>query len=431
MARRVVFLSWLVLLVLGTAGPASAQGSIGGTNCSTTGQNTQVRDVLRDLYLWYQHLPDANPSRYSSPEAYLEAVRYRPLDSSFSYITTKAANDAFYSDSQFIGYGLSTTTSDTEMRILQVFDDSPASEAGLARGDRILEINGRSVSSLIASGQIGGAFGASEIGVESRVRFAHRNGEEHTRTLTKRLVTIPTVSLTRVFEVDGRKVGYLFFRNFVRPSYEALNQAFAALKEAGVEDLVLDLRYNGGGLVDVAVHLSSLIGGAVTRGNVFAEFRHNDRNTRYNETLRFEDTPHPLNLSRLFVIATRSSASASELVVNSLRPFIPVTVIGDRTYGKPVGQYGIDFCDKVLAPVAFSLVNANGQGDYFDGIAADCAAPDDIEHDLGTADEGSLFEALHVIRTGSCSATSDVSRKLRAPAGLQRATGWQSMLNAQ
>jgi C-terminal peptidase prc len=431
MARRVVFLSWVLLLVLGAAGQADAQGgSIGGPNCSTTGQNTFVRDTLRDLYLWYQHLPNANPSRYGSPEAYLEAVRYKPLDSSFSYITTKAANDAFYSDSQFIGYGLSTITSDTEMRILQVFDDSPASEAGLARGDRILEINGRTVSSLIASGQIGGAFGATEIGVQSRVRFAHRDGEERTETMTKRLVTIPTVSLTRVFEVDGRKVGYLFFRNFVRPSYDALDSAFAALKEAGVDDLVLDLRYNGGGLVDVAVHLSSLIGGAVTRDNVFAEFRHNDRNTRYNETLRFEDTEQTLNLSRLFVIATRSSASASELVINSLRPFMPVTVIGDRTYGKPVGQYGIDFCDKVLAPVAFSLVNADGQGDYFDGIAADCSAPDDIEHDLGTADEGSLFEALHVIRTGSCSATTEVSRRLRAPAGAERATGWQSLINA-
>lgn len=431
MSRRVVFLSWVLLLALGTAAPAVAQGgSIGGTNCSTTGQNTFVRDTLRDIYLWYQHLPNANPSRYSSPEAFLEAVRYKPLDTHFSYITTRAANDAFYSDSQFIGYGLSTTTSDTEMRVLQVFDDSPATEAGLARGDRILEINGRTVASLISSGQIGNAFGASEIGVESRVRFARRNGEELTRTLTKRLVTIPTVSLTRVFEVDGRKVGYLFFRNFVRPSYQALDDAFAALREAGVEDLVLDLRYNGGGLVDVAVHLSSLIGGAVTRGNVFAEFRHNDRNTRYNETLRFEDTEQTLNLSRLFVIATQSSASASELVINSLRPFIPVTVVGDRTYGKPVGQYGMNFCDKVLAPVAFSLVNANGEGDYFNGIAADCTAPDDIEHDLGTADEGSLSEALHVIRTGSCSSTSEGSRKLRAPAGAPRTTGFQSLINA-
>jgi hypothetical protein len=107
-----------------------------------------------------------------------------------------------------------------------------------------------------------------------------------------------------------------------------------------------------------------------------------------------------------------------------------VTVIGDRTYGKPVGQYGIDFCDKVLAPVAFSLVNADGKGDYFDGIAADCGAPDDIEHDLGAADEGSLAEVFQVIRTGSCSATAEVSRTLRAPLRPERAVGFQSLINA-
>jgi hypothetical protein len=110
---------------------------------------------------------------------------------------------------------------------------------------------------------------------------------------------------------------------------------------------------------------------------------------------------------------------------------MPVVVVGDRTYGKPVGQYGIDFCDKVLAPVAFSLVNADGQADYFDGIAADCAAPDDVEHDLGVADEGSLAEALHFISTGSCSrAASEGTRPLRAWREVQRAIGWQSVVNA-
>jgi carboxyl-terminal processing protease len=260
--------------------------------------------------------------------------------------------------------------------------------------------------------------------------FRSRDGEEHRATMTKRLVTIPTVSLTRVFEIEGRKVGYLFFRNFVKPSSDALNDAFAAMKEAGVTELVLDLRYNGGGLVDVATHLGSLIGGALTEGQVFAEFRHNDRNTRYDETLRFGHVVSALTLSRVVVIATRSSASASELVINGLRPFMPVVVIGDRTYGKPVGQYGFNFCDKVLAPVAFSLVNADGQGDFFDGISADCAAPDDIEHDLGAADEGSLAEALHYIRTGTCSATVEGTRALRAPREVSRATGWQSVVNA-
>jgi carboxyl-terminal processing protease len=135
-------------------------------------------------------------------------------------------------------------------------------------------------------------------------------------------------------------------------------------------------------------------------------------------------------LSRLVVIATRSSASASELVINGLRPFIPVVVIGDNTYGKPVGQYGIEFCDKVLAPVAFSLVNADGQGDYFNGIAPDCAAADDVEHDLGERDEASLAEALHYVRTGSCSVPSETARTLQVRREVRRATGWQAVLNA-
>ncbi len=321
--------AFVVALIFTGVAPAFAQ--TGPSNCSSTSQNTYVRNVMNDLYYWYQFNPSINPARYSSPEAVLEAMRYRPRDTSFSYITSRAENDAFYSDSQFIGLGLSTTTSSTEMRVLQVFDDSPASEAGLARGDRIQEINGRSVASLISSGEIAGAFGPSEIGVETRVVFASRSGSEQQVTMTKRLVTIPTVSLTRVFKLEGRTVGYIFFRNFVRPSYEALDAAFASLKEAGATELILDLRYNGGGLVDVATHLASLIGGSLTNGQTFAEFRHNDRNTRLNETLRFREATASPQLSRLVVITTRSSASASELVINGLRPFIPVTVIGDRT----------------------------------------------------------------------------------------------------
>ncbi len=100
---------------------------------------------------------------YDSPEAYLDAVRYRPLDTSFSYITSRAANDAFYSESQYIGFGLSTSVSATEMRVLQVFDDSPATEAGLDRGARITAIDGVAMTTLIATGA-----------VDSRVRAGHR-----------------------------------------------------------------------------------------------------------------------------------------------------------------------------------------------------------------------------------------------------------------
>src|SRR6476620_2571263 len=232
------------------------------TSCTTTSQNLWVRDQLNTYYYWYQNLtPNVNPASFSSPEAYLEAVRYRPIDNTFSFITTAAANDAFYSDSQFIGYGFGNQTTATEIRVLQVYDDSPASEAGLSRGDRILTVNGQSVAALVANGTIGNAFGANDIGVATTIEWETLDGAQRSARMVKRLVTIPTVSLTRVVDIDGRRVGYLFFRNFVSPSTAALTAAFAALKTAGATELVLDLRYNGGGLVDVAVHLASLIGG--------------------------------------------------------------------------------------------------------------------------------------------------------------------------
>jgi len=419
----------LTVIAAGAAVPAAyAQGP---ASCTTSGKNLYVRDVLSDIYLWYATMPNVNPTAYDSPEAYLEAVRYKTLDSTFSYITSRAANDAFYSDSQFIGFGLSTSLNGVEMRVLQVFPDSPALEAGLSRGDHIVEIGGRLVSALVASGEIGSAFGAAEVGVEADIAFVNQAGARREAHLVKRLVTIPTVSLTTVYNVGGRRIGYIFFRNFVQPSYEALDTAFAELAAAGLDDLVLDLRYNGGGLVSVAQHLASYIGGKRTDGLVFAEYFHNDRNTFRNHVIRFEPKPQPLTLDRLIVVTTGGSASASELVINALRPFIPVVVIGSRTYGKPVGQYGIEFCDKLLAPVSFALRNADGQGDFFDGFPPDCAAPDDADHLLGDPAEGSLKEALTFATTNACSARpltpqTKATIQLRAP----RAIGWQSLVNA-
>lgn len=408
---------------------ATAQGA--PSNCSVVSQNLYVRDQLNDIYLWYQFLPSVNAASYASPEAYLDAVRYRPIDNSYSYITSAAANTAFYGESQFVGLGFSWSIINNEMRVLQVYAESPASEGGLGRGHRIVQVNGQSVDPLIANGTIGNAFGASEIGVSVDLVFETRAGERKQARMTKRVTTIPTVSLTRVFDVGGKRVGYIFFRNFVTPSYAALDEAFAALRDAGADELVLDLRYNGGGLVDVAVHLSSLIGGPTTAGKVLATYAHNSKNTALNKTLRFETVNRPLNLSQLVVIATRSSASASELVVNALRPYMPVAIIGDTTYGKPVGQYAITFCDKVLAPVSFSLKNANNQGDYFDGLPATCGAADDPTHDLGDSSEASLAEALTYIRTGACSpGAARLSTALRAQRPAFRLDGFRALINA-
>lgn len=427
--RRALSCGALTLTLLWSSTAAAQPGP---TNCSVSSQNLYVRDALNDIYLWYQYLPTVSPTSFASPEAYLDAVRYRPIDNTYSYITTAAANEAFYDDSQFIGFGFSTHIADNAMFVSHVFDGSPALEAGFDRGTRITQINGESVESLIANGTIGSAFGASEIGLQSTVTFVTRNGTSRSAQMTKRLVTIPTVSLTSTFNVDGRRIGYVHFRNFVRPSYEALDRAFETLKQSGATELVLDLRYNGGGLVDVATHLASLIGGSLTSGQVLAVYDHNSKNRAYNRTIRFEETPaQSLNLQRLVVITTRSSASASELVINALRPYIPVAIVGDTTYGKPVGQYGIPFCAKVLAPVAFSLKNAAGAGDYFDGLPPTCAAADDITHELGDVGEASFAEAITYLRTGRCSVqATSAAQSLRLRARGPGLEGFAALVNA-
>ena len=419
----------VALCVGGCAAAAAAQTL--PASCDVAAQNLYVRDVMSDLYLWYREIPDVDPVSFDSAVEYLEAIRYRPLDAAFSYIAPRAATEAFFSESQFVGFGFSSTFfAPGELRVTDVMPNSPAREAHLARGDRLVEINGRTVEALHNAGELDGAFGPSEQGVQAEIVVV-RGGTRFRARMTKRVVTIPTVSATQVYSSDGREVGYVFLRNFVAPSYEALDEAFSELRARGVRDLVLDVRYNGGGLVGVAEHLASLIGGAKTDGQVFAEYFHNDKNAALNRVTRFAPKAHALGLERLVVITTRASASASELVINALRPFIPVFVIGSRTFGKPVGQYQINFCDKTLAPVSFALRNANGEGDFFGGIPPTCAAADDLDHQIGDARESSLREALTVVTTGQCSSpqTARLQKEANEPA-VMPVNGWQSLLNA-
>lgn len=423
-----IFFTTGLMLATGLAGRmAEAQ-----SDCSILGQNTFVKATLDEYYLWYHELPDLSPALYDSPEAYLDAVRVRPRDESFSFITSAAESNAFYSDSQYIGIGFSMKQiGESKLRVTQVFPDSPASQIGLARGDYLTTIAGRPVEELLATGELDQALGPAEIGVTLELRWHSPFEDERSAVVTKRPVTIPTVSQTAVFDVGGLPVGYLHFRNFVEPSVPALAAAFAEFKARGVTSVVLDLRYNGGGLIEVARYLGSLIGGFRTNTQPFVELVHNDKNTFRNRTFRFSDEAESVNVPRLVVIATRAAASSSELVIQGLKPFIPVTVVGDRTYGKPVGQYGFDFCEKVLYAVAFENRNAAGEGGYFDGIPADCPASDNLDWPLADPHESSLSEALYYLGNGECSPESQSAlRGLRAQARELPVTAWERLRNA-
>jgi C-terminal peptidase prc len=343
--------------------------------------------------------------------------------------------DALFGAGQSVAFGIRLKiVGADQLRVASVVPDSPAAEAGLRRGGEILAVDGVSAAALIAGNSVNAAFGPEEVGVTIRLTYREPDGRQRELSMTKRVITSATVPLVRSYDLGGRRVGYIVFTSFLEPSNGELDAAFSALHAEGVNELVLDLRYNGGGLLSVAQHLGGLIGGARTNAQVFAQLLFNDKNSARNQVYRFEDAPAALDLTRLVVIASRGSASASETIINSLRPFMSVTTVGEATYGKPVGQSGFTFCDKYLFPVTFTVRNSANQGDYFDGLPADCAAPDDVERDFGDPAEGSLAAALHFVATGSCSpaaAARALSGRTKLPPGVSAPhaeNGWRQVV---
>jgi len=381
-------------------------GTVAVTECSTIGQNRFVYDTLSQWYYWNSTLPDINPDTYASPEAVLDAMIVNaPVTDRFSYITDKQASDDFFSKGQFTGLGFTSRNIDNRLFLALVFSDSPAALAGLKRGDEIISINNVNVNETLTAGN-SVDFGDSTVGTTTTIEYLDSAGDTFTKTIVKDNVNVDTVPVSSVIDNNGVPTGYLHFYTFIEPSTAALNAAFQQFTNAGVSELVVDVRYNGGGLVTVANYLSGLIGGTTTAGEVLSKRLHNAQRVGENETTTFSDQPNALDLNRVVFITGGGSASASELVINSLQPFLDVVLVGDTTFGKPVGQYGFDFCDNTLFPVSFETVNANDEGGYFEGLTADCSAPDDLAIALGNTAEASLAEALVYLDTGACSPVS-------------------------
>jgi carboxyl-terminal processing protease len=207
--------------------------------------------------------------------------------------------------------------------------------------------------------------------------------------------------------------GHLVFESFILPSKAELETAFSFFKANNVTDLILDLRYNSGGYLNIAQQLASYIAGDSKTNIVFAKLSYNDKSQSANSTFPFLKTLYPLSLSRLVVITTRLTASASEAVMNGLDPHLNLVSIGDTTLGKPMGMNGWE-CKKkyYFWPVTFKIVNSVNEGEYYDGIVPSHIATDDITHDFGDRNEECLKEAISWLQTGlfSSKGAADFSR---------------------
>jgi carboxyl-terminal processing protease len=389
-------------------GPASLAGEGGAAgseeDCSVEAQNSYVYSVMRRYYLWYDQVPEVSPQGYDSPQQLLDALMYHQLDR-WSYISPAEQRAIFYEEGKFVGLGYyQVVDSDDNLRIAYTHPGSPAARAGLVRGDTILAIGQMPIDEIRQNDLWDTAYGANEVGGLVELEFEDAEGVAHDVTLQKQLVDFHTVHTTRVFDTTRGRVGYLLFNRFLGVSVDELRSAFAEFAAEGVSELVLDLRYNGGGLTDTAAVLASLVAGPELEGEVLVNNTYNDRIAELNTTLRFGAEPDALGLDRLVVIVGDATGSASELVINGLRPHLPVELIGTRTYGKPVGADSWEYCGQALTVITFKTANAEGESDYFDGLVADCQVPDDLTQPLGDPQEARLRAALDWIERGSCGA---------------------------
>lgn len=399
----------LAVLSLGCGGGSGASTTVCPASpaaCDAVSQNRYVYDFMKDLYLWADLAPAVDYASYAAPADVLTAMVYTPKDR-WSYISSATAFTAIFSQGKYIGYGLGVKQgSDGVWRLYIVYPGSPADVAGLRRGYAVTALNGVPVAQVAAQNLWSQQFGADVVGVQMSVGYTDASGAAGNATLTKGVVTVPPVYDARVLSSGGKAVGYLSFTMFNDTTAGAVDDAFARFQRAGIQDLVVDLRYNGGGLLNPAAYIAGRIADHHAAGAVFSRYRHNAAHRWLDRLLRFSAIGPAASGGRVIFITTGSTASASESLINGLKPFMDVALVGSKTHGKPAGMYGCQFCGNVIAAIAFELENAHGEGGYYNGMGVSCAADDGLTFQLGDSAEPSLEAALYYAANGSCPATA-------------------------
>ena len=409
---------------------------------------------MNDIYLYKADVPALADNYFSndtekneflagfgSPENMFDAVTaaqdrfsfmtddYVALEESFKGISSSTAGMNF-------GLGRITGTNNIFGFLQYIIPGTSADEAGLERGTIFTEVDGikltlSNFSSLMEAGSFTINIGSIENGGILMT--------DETVTLEHSEYTENPILIAKTLDVEGRKVGYLMYNSFIGDFDDELNDAFGQFKSEGVNDLILDLRYNGGGSVESAVDLASMITGQY-EGKIFMKEQWNKKYQDYYEKnnpeglinyfdpqIRTTDAINSLNLSKVYVLTSGRTASASELVINGLEPYIDVVQIGETTTGKfqaSVTLYDAPNYDKeeanenhkyAIQPLVFKSANSAGKSDYVDGLRPDVTYSEDI-NDLGTLGDPSepLLKAAINHMLGKTQETKSAASKIAA-----------------
>jgi len=390
-----------------------------------------LRSFYDNSYLWYNEIPaNLKMENYKSAVDYFADLKTpvitasgRPKDRfHFTYPTDvwRAMSDAGVE----LGYGLTwmRSTDGAARRVwtlAMTAPDSPAALAGLQRGDLLVSVDDVAIGDNSTDGVAALNAGLFPVKAgEAHRMVLSRDGVLLTVTLTSQHVAAPPVQNVKLLDAVNGKVGYLQFNEHNAVAEGQLVKAFSGFKTAGVTDLVLDMRYNGGGLLDIASELAYMIAGpGPTAGKTFEQLRANDK-TKQDAPSKFLTaargykapdqvplgSPLPyLGLKRVTILTTPGTCSASESVINSLRGIdIDVTLIGGETCGKPYAFIPASNCGTTYFAIEYQGVNNKGFGDYADGFAPTCRVDDDLTRALGDPSERMLAAALNYRANGVC-----------------------------
>ncbi len=325
----------------------------------------------------------------------IDELKVNPPDLWSFTMTSQGYED--FANQQTIGFGFGYDTSSFTVFLVRI--DSPA-YGKLFRGDKILEVNGVSATATLISEA------SQNVNVQTTFTVL-RGSDEVDVSLTSTAYTFK-VSLEKIILQDSQKIGYLRYDSFTESSVAEFENIFTTFKTENIDELIIDLRYNGGGSVATTSALIDNI------SNVHPEERqlYLDWNANYqqkNSTYSFEDAElqdgNELNMQRVFFLVTKSSASASEAIISALIPYLGasnVITIGDSTHGKPVGMTGRTYDNNYYFLINFMVRNNANETTSFDGIPVTCPAEDDLTHLMGDVNETMLQTALAYIQTGAC-----------------------------
>ncbi len=413
---------------------------------TTTDENNFLRSLSNDTYLWYDEITDRDPAIYATP-AYFDLLKTEEMTASsqpkdkfhFTY-----PSDEWYELSQSgvsAGYGaefaLISRSPPREIIVAYTDPNTPATDpaVALARGVEMLVADGVDVINGADVDTLNAAFFPSQPGEMHTFTVRDLGGSERDISMTSASVTSTPVRIVdTITTAMGDVVGYMQFNDHIATAESGLIAAINQLKAAGITDLFIDMRYNGGGYLDIASELSFMIAGSgPTAGQVFEDLRFNDKHPTTNPITGQSLSPTPfhtttqgfdvapgqalptLDLSRVFVLTGPGTCSASESIMNGLEGVdVEVFQIGSTTCGKPYGFYAIGNCGTTYFTIQFKGENNKGFGDYTDGFSAanqtgavgtvlpGCSVADDFTQALGDPAEGRLAAALMYRENQTC-----------------------------